>query len=112
MFNKVLLKQIYCSYSRTRNIQNGFVHSLLVFLRSTLLLNRNKHISEAFFVFCKFAFPFNTFTVPCPTTASAATCVLCDFTYELSISTDMIIEIQITKLLTEGRVTGVRYFLG
>jgi len=24
---------------------------------STLLLNRNKHIGEEFFVFCKFAFP-------------------------------------------------------
>jgi len=56
MVNKVFLKQIYCSYSRTHNIQNGFLYSLLVFLRSTLLLNRNKHIGEEFFVFCKFAF--------------------------------------------------------
>jgi len=40
------LKQIYCSYSRTHNIDNGFLHSLLSFLMSTLLLNRNKHIGE------------------------------------------------------------------
>jgi len=46
MVNKVQLKQIYCSYSRTYNIQNGFLHSLLLFLRSTVLLNRNKHIGE------------------------------------------------------------------
>jgi len=46
MVNKILLKQIYCSYSRTYNIQNGFLHSLLLFLRSTLLLNRNKHVGE------------------------------------------------------------------
>jgi len=57
MVNKVYLKQIYYSYSRTPNIQNGFLHFLLVFLRSTLLLNRNKHIGEKFFVFYKFAFP-------------------------------------------------------
>jgi len=57
MINKVWLKQIYCSYSRTHNIQNGFLHSLLVFVRSALLLNRNKHIGENFFVFYKFAFP-------------------------------------------------------
>jgi len=48
---KVLLKQSNCSYSCTYNIQNGFLHSLLVFMRSTLLLNRNKHIGEEFFVF-------------------------------------------------------------
>jgi len=57
MVNKVFLKQIYCSYSRTHNIQNGFLHSLLVFLRSTLLLNKNKPIGEEFFVFYKLAFP-------------------------------------------------------
>ena len=34
------LKQIYCSYSRTQKIQKGF---LLLFLRSTLLLKRNKY---------------------------------------------------------------------
>jgi len=56
MVNMVSLKQIYCSYSRSYNIQNGFLHSLLLFFRSTLLLNRNKHIGEEFCVFCKFAF--------------------------------------------------------
>ena len=42
MVNKIQLKQIYCSYSRTHNIQNVFLHSLLLFSRSTLYLNRNK----------------------------------------------------------------------
>jgi len=51
-----------------------FLYTLLLFLRSTLLLNRNKHIGEEFFVFYKFA---------------------------LSISTDMIIEIQMTKLIAK-----------
>ena len=51
------LTQICCSYSRTHNIQNGFLHFLLLFLRSTLFVNRSKHIGEEFFVLCKFAFP-------------------------------------------------------
>jgi len=46
-------------------------------------------------------FQLNTFTDPCPTAASAATCVLCNSTCKLIISTDMIIEIQITKLLAK-----------
>jgi len=46
MVNKIYLKQIYCSYSRTHNIQNGLLLFLLVCLRSTLLPNRNKHIGE------------------------------------------------------------------
>jgi len=46
-----------CSYLRNHNIQNGFLHFLLLLLRSTFLLNRNKHIGEEFFVFHKFAFP-------------------------------------------------------
>jgi len=49
--NKIYLKEFYCSYSRTHNIQNGFVHLLLLFFRSTLLLNRNKHIGGQFCVF-------------------------------------------------------------
>ena len=53
-------------------------------------------VKNFFFYVC---ISLNTFTDPCPTAASAATCVLCNFTYKLSISTDMIIEIQITKLL-------------
>ena len=56
MVIKIELKQIYCSYSRTHSIQNGFLHFLLLFLRSTLLLNRNKHIGEECFVFYKFEF--------------------------------------------------------
>ena len=101
MVNKIQLKQIYCSYSRTHNTQNRFLHSLPSFLRSTLLLNRNKHIGEECFVFYKFEFQLNSFTDPCPTVASAATCVLCNSTCKLIISTDMIIEIQIIKLLTK-----------
>jgi len=31
MVNKIKLKQIYCSYSRTHNIQNGFLHTLSLF---------------------------------------------------------------------------------
>jgi len=46
-------------------------------------------------------FNLNTFNDPCPTAASAATCVLCNSTCKLIISTDMIIEIQITKFLTK-----------
>ena len=65
MVNKIQLTQIYCSYSRTHNIQNGFLHSLLVFLRSTLLLNRNKHIGEEFFASLHF---------PCCDRKSRAAC--------------------------------------
>jgi len=57
MVNMIELKQVYCSYSRTHNVQNVFLHSPLLFLRSTLLLKRNKQIGEEFRVFCKFAFP-------------------------------------------------------
>jgi len=68
-------------------------------MSSTLLLNRNKHIGEEFFVFLQICISLNAFTDPCPTAASTATCVLSNSTYKLSISTDMIIEILITKLL-------------
>jgi len=64
------------------------------------LLNRNKHICEEFFVFLYVCIFLNTFTVPCPIAASAATCVLCNI-YKLSIFTDMIIEIHITKPLAK-----------
>jgi len=101
MVNKILLKQIYCSYSRTHNTQNGFLNSLSLFLRSTLLLNRNKRIGEERFVFYNLNFNLNTFTDPCPIAASADTCVLCNSPCKLIIFTDMIIEIQITKLLAK-----------
>jgi len=39
-------------------------------MRSTLLLNRNKHIDEKCFAFYKFEFEFNTFTDPCPMLSS------------------------------------------
>jgi len=64
-----------------------------------LLLNRNKHIGEEFFVVCKFAFP--SILLLTPAGASAATCGLCNFTYKLGIFTDMIIEILIKKLLAK-----------
>jgi len=30
MVNKIYLKLIYCSYSRTHNIQNGFLHFVII----------------------------------------------------------------------------------
>jgi len=68
MVKNIYLKQIYCSYSGTDNIQNGFLHFLLLFLRSTLLLNRNRYIGEELFVFYKFAFPSPLLLTPCPVT--------------------------------------------
>jgi len=50
--------------SRTHNIRNGFLRFLLLFLRSTLLLNRNKHIGEELLVFHKFAFPSTLLMTP------------------------------------------------
>jgi len=50
------LKQTYYSYSRTHNIQNS-LYSLLVFLRSTLLLNRNKLLVKNFLFFISLHFP-------------------------------------------------------
>jgi len=72
-------------------------YTLLLFLTSTLLLNRNKHIGEEFCVFCKFAFLSIRLLTPSP----PLLLLLPVSTYKLSISTDMImtIEIQITKLL-------------
>jgi len=66
-----------------------------------LLLDRNEHIGEELFVFYKFAFSAIVSLTHCPTVAPTASCVLCNSTYNLSISTDMIIEIQMTKLLAK-----------
>jgi len=41
-----------------------FLHFLLLFLRSTLLLNRNKHIGKEFFAIYKFAFPSRLLLTP------------------------------------------------
>ena len=65
-----------------------------------MLLNRNKHIGEEFFVFYKFAFPSILLLTPTLPLLRLLP-VLCNFTYKLSIVTDMIIEIQITKLLAK-----------
>jgi len=46
-------------------------------------------------------FNLNTFTDPCPAAVLVATCVLCNSTCKKIISTDMILEIQITKLLAK-----------
>ena len=54
------LKQIYCRCSRTQKIQKGF---LLVFLRATLLLNRNKRIAT---IFCFFKFPLPSTSITAP----------------------------------------------
>jgi len=64
-----------------------------------LLLDRNEHIGEELFVFYKFAFSAILLLTHCRTVALTASCVLCHSTYKLSISTDVIIEIQMTKLL-------------
>jgi len=56
-FIKIELKQIYCSYLRNKKIQHGCLSFLLLFLRSTLFLNRNKNISNDLLVFCNFPFP-------------------------------------------------------
>jgi len=48
-FIKIDLKQIYCSNFDTQKIQNDFLSFLLLFLRSTLLMNRNKHNWKRFF---------------------------------------------------------------
>jgi len=60
-FIKIDLKQIYWSYSGTQKIQNDFLSFLLLLLRSTLLMNRNKH---------KFPLPKNwLLPFPCRTVA-------------------------------------------
>jgi len=63
---KIELKQIYCSFSRNKKIQNGFQSFLLVFLRSILLLNRNKNIGNDLLVFHKFPFPSTFILLPLP----------------------------------------------
>jgi len=65
---------------------------------STLLLNRNKHIGEEFCVFCKFAFPTMLLLTHALALLRLLPVFFCNYTYKLSIITDMIIEIQITKL--------------
>ena len=100
MVNKIYLIQIYCSHSRTHNNHNGFLNFLLLFLRSTLLLNKNKHIGEEFFVFYKFPFP-STFSLTLPLPLLRLLPAFYVIPYKVSISTDMIVEIQVTKLLTK-----------
>jgi len=68
-FVKIELKQIYCSFSRNKNIQDSCLWFLLLFLKSILLLNRNKNIGNDLFVFHKFPFP-STFHCP-PAVVSA-----------------------------------------
>jgi len=70
-FIKIELKQIYCSYSRNKKIQNGFQSFLLLFLRSILLLNRNKNIDNDLLVFYKFPFPSTFVLLPCPSVVLA-----------------------------------------
>jgi len=62
-FINIELKQIYCSYSRHKTIQHGCLSFLLLFLRSTLLLNRNKNIGNDLLIFYNFPFP-STFLLP------------------------------------------------
>ena len=57
MVKKIFLKQVYCSCSRTHKIQNGFLHFLVLFLRSKFWLNRSKHVVENFLFFISLYFP-------------------------------------------------------
>jgi len=61
-FIKIDLKQIYCSYSGTQKIQNDFLQFVLLFLRSTLLMNRNKHNRQRYFY--KFPLPSTVLLLP------------------------------------------------
>jgi len=65
-FVKIKLKQIYCSYLRNKKIQDRFQSFLLVFLRSILVLNRNKNIGKDLLVFYKFPFPPTFTLLPLP----------------------------------------------
>jgi len=64
-FIKIDLKQIYCSCSRNKKIQNGYQSFLLLFLRSIFLLNRNKNIGNVLLVFYVF-FSLNFILLPIP----------------------------------------------
>jgi len=65
-FDKIELKQIYCSYSHNKKIRNGFQSFLLLFFRSILLMNRNKNIGNDLLVFYKFPFPSTFLLLPLP----------------------------------------------
>ena len=56
-FIKIELKQIYCSNSPNKKIQNGFQSFLLLFLRSVLLLNGKKILVMICLFFISFIFP-------------------------------------------------------
>ena len=55
------------------NLENSECFSIIsvIILRSTLLLNRNKHIGNHFYVFI-ISIALNSFSAPCPTAASAS----------------------------------------
>jgi len=57
MVNKVQLKQIYCSYSRIHNIQNVFLHSLLVFWGQHCCWTETSILVKNLLFFYKYAFP-------------------------------------------------------
>ena len=42
------IEKIHCSYSRTQKLRTGFLYFLVILLRSTSLLNRNKHNWQRF----------------------------------------------------------------
>jgi len=56
-FIKIGLKQIYCNYSGTQKIQNNFLKFMLLFLRSSLLMIRNKRIGKNFLFVISFHWP-------------------------------------------------------
>jgi len=93
MINKIYLKQIYCTAIHAPTTFTMVFYTFFYYFWSQhCLLNRNKYIGETFFVFDKFAFPSTLLLIPSPT---AATCALSNSTYKLSISTDMVVEIQV-----------------
>ena len=56
-FIKIGLKQIYCNYSGTQKIQNNFLKFMLLFLRSSLLMIRNRRIGKNFLFVISFHWP-------------------------------------------------------
>jgi len=75
-----------------------FSNFLLLFFKSTLLLKETNILVKNFLFFICVDFP-QYFYWPLLYCCFSCSCVLCNSIYKLSISTDMIIEIQITKLL-------------
>ena len=70
-FFKINLKQIYCSYSRTHKIQNGFLQFLLSFLRQKILLLKTSTVGNDF-CFLQVSIALHSFPSPCPSAVPAS----------------------------------------